>query len=64
MTALPKGAVVDSGLTAAELGALERWNDGSAVNKGEFNKLSKPYSDAKPGKLAYTMEYKRAHGLG
>ncbi|MFI1292669.1 ParB/Srx family N-terminal domain-containing protein [Streptomyces sp. NPDC020792] len=64
MTALPKGAVVDSGFTAAELGALDRWNDGSAASKGEFNKLSKPYSDAKPGKLAYTLEYKRAHGLG
>ncbi|MFD5470746.1 ParB-like protein [Streptomyces sp. NPDC127105] len=64
MTALPKGTVVDSGFTAAELGALDRWNDGSAATKGEFNKQSKPYSDAKPGKLAYTLEYKRLHGLG
>ncbi|MFI9602076.1 ParB-like protein [Streptomyces sp. NPDC052043] len=64
MTALPEDTVVDSGFTAAELGALDRWNDGSAVDKGEFGKLSKPYSDAKPGKLAYTLEYKRLHGLG
>ncbi|WP_344612692.1 ParB/Srx family N-terminal domain-containing protein [Dactylosporangium salmoneum] len=64
MTALPKQTVVDSGFTAVQLGALEQWNDGKAANKGEFDKLSKPYSDAKPGKLAYTLEYKRVHGLG
>lgn len=33
------------------------------ANKGEFDKLSKPYSEAKPGKIAYAVEYKRAHGL-
>ncbi|MGI5158846.1 ParB-like protein [Microbispora sp. CA-102843] len=64
MTALPKDNVVDSGFTAAQLGALNQWNDGKAANKGEFDKLSKPYSDAKPGKLAYALEYKRVHGLG
>jgi len=63
MTALPRDAVVDSGFTAAELGALKQWNDGKAANKGEFDKLSKPYSEAKPGKIAYAVEYKRAHGL-
>ncbi|MEV8511644.1 ParB/Srx family N-terminal domain-containing protein [Dactylosporangium sp. NPDC051484] len=64
MTALPKGTAIDSGFTAAQLGALNQWNDGKAANKGEFDKLSKPYSDAKPGKLAYALEYKRVHGLG
>ncbi|MFG2819487.1 ParB-like protein [Kitasatospora sp. NPDC048365] len=64
MTALPKDTVVDSGFTAGQLGALSQWNAGKAANKGEFDKLSKPYSDAKPGKLAYALEYKRVHGLG
>jgi hypothetical protein len=60
---MPKDAVVDSGFTAAELGALGQWNDGKAADKGEFDKLSKPYADAKPGKLAYALEYTRVHGL-
>ncbi|GAA1105758.1 ParB/Srx family N-terminal domain-containing protein [Kitasatospora arboriphila] len=64
MTALPKDAVVDSGFDAADLGALDQWNAGKAADKGEFDKLSKPYSDPKPGKLAYALEYKRVHGLG
>ena len=63
MTALAKDTVVDSGFTAAQLGALAAWNDGKAANKGEFDKLSKPYSDAKPGKLAYTLQYKELHAL-
>ncbi|SNT42022.1 ParB/Srx family N-terminal domain-containing protein [Rhodococcoides kyotonense] len=60
--AVPKDAVIDNGRTAAELGALGAWNDGKAPTKGEFGKLSAPYSDAKPGKLAYAMLYKS--GLG
>ncbi|OXM54954.1 ParB/Srx family N-terminal domain-containing protein [Amycolatopsis alba] len=63
MVALPKSSVVDSGFTAADLGALDDWNDGAAAGKGEFGKLSKPYTDAKPGKLAYALEYKKTHGL-
>lgn len=63
MVALPKTAVVDSGFTAADLDAMVTWNDGQPANKGEFGKLSKPYSDAKPGKLAYALEYKRVHDL-
>ncbi|MDF5753058.1 ParB/Srx family N-terminal domain-containing protein [Spongiactinospora sp. TRM90649] len=63
MTALPKPTIIDNGFTAAQLGALNQWNDGKAPDKGEFDKLSKPYSDAKPGKLAYTLEYKRLHNL-
>ncbi|WP_033217726.1 ParB/Srx family N-terminal domain-containing protein [Kitasatospora phosalacinea] len=64
MTALPKTAPVDSGFTAGDLGALDRWNAGKAADKGEFDKLSKPYADAKPGKLAYALEYKKVNGLG
>jgi hypothetical protein len=63
MTALPKSTVVDNGFTAAQLGALDAWNAGKAENKGEFDKLSKPYGEAKPGKIAYALEYKRVHGL-
>ncbi|MCP2328981.1 hypothetical protein HDA40_007488 [Hamadaea flava] len=63
MTALPGDSVIDSGFTASQLGVLAAWNDGKAANKGEFDKLSKPYSDAKPGKLAYTLEFKKLHNL-
>lgn len=58
-TALPADSPVAGGFTAGELGVLPQWNDGKAEGKGEFAKLSKPYSDAKPGKLAYALEYKR-----
>lgn len=61
-TALPAGAVVDAGFTASQLGVLAEWNDGKAEDKGEFAKVSKPYSDGKPGKIAYALEYKAAHG--
>lgn len=57
-TALPGNAVVDSGFTATDLGVLTAWNDGKAESKGEFAKLSKPYSDEKPGKIAYSLAYK------
>lgn len=56
--ALADDEVLDSGLTAAELGKLAQWNNGKAADKGEFDKLSKPYSDSKPGKLGYMLEYK------
>ncbi|WP_033257666.1 MULTISPECIES: ParB/Srx family N-terminal domain-containing protein [Kitasatospora] len=64
MTALPKTAPVDSGFTAGDLSALDQWNAGKPANKGEFDKLSKPYTDAKPGKLAYALEYKKVNNLG
>lgn len=60
--AAPKDSVVDSGRTAAELGALDEWNDGKAATKGEFGKLSRPYSDEDPGKLAYSLAYKATLG--
>jgi hypothetical protein len=50
--ALPPAATVAGGFTAADLDALATWNT------SEFAKLSKPYSDPKPGKLAYALEYK------
>ncbi|MFC6011537.1 ParB/Srx family N-terminal domain-containing protein [Nocardia lasii] len=52
MVALAPGAVVSDGMTAAALGKMD------AFDEKEFTKLSKPYSDAKPGKLAYVFEYK------
>ncbi|MDI9916581.1 ParB/Srx family N-terminal domain-containing protein [Rhodococcus sp. IEGM 1379] len=57
-TALAGDSVVDSGFTATDLGVLTAWNDGKVEGKGEFAKLSKPYSDEKPGKIAYALEYK------
>lgn len=60
-TSLSDGAVVDSGFTAAQLGKLAQWNDGKAEGKGEWSKLSKPYSDAKPGKIAYALKYRSAN---
>ena len=41
-----------NGKTAFDLGRL------SAFNSSEFGKVSKQYSDAKPGKLAYMLEYR------
>ncbi|MFE6996437.1 ParB-like protein [Microbacterium sp. NPDC057659] len=61
--ALDKDLVIAGGHTAGELGALDEWNDGKAATGGEFAKLSKPYEDAKPGKLAYALEFKQLNGL-
>lgn len=58
MVALPNGFVVSDGRTALQLGKLALWNAGAAANKGEFAKLSKPFTDAKPGKIAYALEYR------
>lgn len=58
--ALDSAAVVSEGKTAKQLGQLS----GAWDANGEFaKKLSKPYTDAKPGKLAYALEYKKANGL-
>lgn len=56
--ALADGEILDSGFTAVQLGKFAQWNNGKAANKGEFDKLSKPYSDSKPGKLGYLIEFK------
>lgn len=57
-TALPGNAVVDSGFTATDLGVLPLWNAGQPETAGAFAKVSKPYADAKPGKIAYALAYK------
>jgi len=57
-TSLPSDTLIDGGFTAAQLGVLPLWNAGAAETAGEFAKLSKPYSDAKPGKIAYALQYK------
>ncbi|MFZ7087643.1 ParB/Srx family N-terminal domain-containing protein [Curtobacterium sp. RRHDQ10] len=64
--ALPRDSVVDpeSGSTAADLSTFTAWNDGKKETKGEWDKLAKPYSDAKPGKLAYMVEYRRTLSTG
>ncbi|MGW2666150.1 ParB/Srx family N-terminal domain-containing protein [Nocardia tengchongensis] len=54
--------VVSNGKTAKELGVLAAWNDGKAADSGEFAKLALPYSDAKPGKVAYAVEYRVRNG--
>ncbi|WP_040810360.1 ParB/Srx family N-terminal domain-containing protein [Nocardia concava] len=59
---LGANAAVAEGKTAGELGALTAWNGGADETKGEFGKLAKPYSDAKPGKLAYAIEYRLRNG--
>ncbi|AXH37144.1 hypothetical protein DVJ78_03700 [Humibacter sp. BT305] len=58
--ALAPDTVIDpaSGYTAADLSAFTKWNDGKAENKGEWAKLSVPYSGSKPGKLAYMTAYR------
>ncbi|MFD6418403.1 ParB/Srx family N-terminal domain-containing protein [Streptomyces sp. NPDC060194] len=57
MAALPPDAVVD-GRTAAQLGRIAEWNGGKKETGGEFGKLSRPITDAKPGKIAEALEYK------
>ncbi|MYR93666.1 MULTISPECIES: ParB/Srx family N-terminal domain-containing protein [unclassified Streptomyces] len=58
MAALAPDAVVDDGKTAAQLGRIAEWNGGKKETGGEFAKLGKPLTDAKPGKLAEALDYK------
>lgn len=55
--ALPAGTAVFGGYTKEQLQAFTK------VDTKEFGKLAKPYSDSKPGKLAYLIEYKQQHGV-
>ena len=55
-SALPDDAVVAEGRTAKDLGRLAPWD------AGEFAKVSRPYTDGKPGKVAYAFKYKAAQG--
>ncbi|MGC3964777.1 MAG: ParB/Srx family N-terminal domain-containing protein [Rhodocyclaceae bacterium] len=52
-----------AGKTGTDLGKLSPINGGKAYNKGTFGDLLKTMSDTKPGKIAYTLNYKSAHGL-
>ncbi|KAB1658809.1 ParB/Srx family N-terminal domain-containing protein [Pseudoclavibacter sp. CFCC 11306] len=64
--ALKSSAPVASGFTAKELGRLKEWDDGKTGSKSEFGKLSKPFDDAKPGKIAYMLQHRaalRAQGI-
>jgi hypothetical protein len=63
LSALPDEAVVSDGVTAKVLGRMAQWNGGAPETGGEFAKQSIPYSDEKPGKLAYAFRYKEAHGV-
>ena len=58
--ALPDTALVASNKTAAELGKLPAWNKGKDADAGTFGKLRRPYSVAKPGKLAYLLQYRQS----
>lgn len=58
MTDLPGDTVVAGGRTADEMGRLAEWNDGKKETKGEFGDLSVPLDDAKPGKLAHSLDYR------
>ncbi|MFI7190108.1 ParB-like protein [Nocardia nova] len=61
-THTPADTVIGHGLTAADLGALAQWNNGKPADAGEYASITKPYSSDKPGKIAYALEYKAAHG--
>jgi hypothetical protein len=63
LSALADEAVVSDGVTAKVLGRMAQWNGGAPETGGEFAKQSMPYSDEKPGKLAYAFRYKEAHGV-
>ncbi|MFJ7999831.1 ParB/Srx family N-terminal domain-containing protein [Streptomyces sp. NPDC096310] len=58
MSGTPGDTVISDGRTADELGRMEEWNDGKKPTGGEFGKLSAPITDAKPGKLAYALDYR------
>ena len=63
LVALPDDAIVSDGVTAKALGRMAQWNGGAPETGGEFAKQSAPYSDEKPGKLAYAFRFKEAYGL-
>ncbi|RMB85455.1 ParB/Srx family N-terminal domain-containing protein [Streptomyces shenzhenensis] len=58
MVALADDDLVAGGRTAAELGKMAEWNDGKKETGGEFAKLSRAITEAKPGKLAYALGFK------
>ncbi|MFD7899246.1 hypothetical protein [Streptomyces sp. NPDC059743] len=58
MSRTPGDTVIADGHTADELGRMAEWNGGKKPTGGEFGKLSAPISDAKPGKLAYALDFR------
>ncbi|MGW2395528.1 ParB/Srx family N-terminal domain-containing protein [Kitasatospora sp. NPDC001664] len=59
MTAVPGSTVVTpDGRTADQLGRMASWNNGKKPTGGEFGKLSTPITDAKPGKIAYALDFR------
>jgi hypothetical protein len=61
--ALADTDVVSDGVTAAQLSKLAAWNAGALDTAGEFAKLSVAYASAKPGKIAYMLEYRKTLNL-
>ncbi|SMC24964.1 Putative ParB-like nuclease [Andreprevotia lacus DSM 23236] len=57
MAALPLTTVLDGSVTAASAGRIAQWNGGKKETGGEFDKLSKAFSEAKPGKIAYSLNF-------
>lgn len=53
--ALPAGSTVYGGFTKEQLRAFD------VINAKELGKASRPYSDKKPGKIGYMIEYKNQH---
>ena len=62
--ALADTAEVSDNKTAADLGRLHAWNKGRDADSGAFGKLRRPYTAAKPGKLAYLMQYRQSLATG
>ncbi|MPY55209.1 ParB/Srx family N-terminal domain-containing protein [Streptomyces acidicola] len=58
MSDVPGDTVIAGGRTADEMGRLAEWNNGKSETKGEFGDLSLPLSNAKPGKLAFALDYR------
>ncbi len=54
--------VID-GKSGADLGRLAQINAGKKYGKGTFGDLIAPITASKPGKLAYTLDYKTRHGI-
>lgn len=52
-----------AGKTGTDLGKLTSINAGKAYSSGTFGDLSKLITASKPGKIAYMLYYKSAHGL-
>lgn len=61
--ALTPDARIAGTLTAADLGVMPTWNDGLPRTGGAFARLASPYEAARPGRLAYALEFRALHGI-